>query len=145
MLRSIPCPKLIFVLTPHSAFNTYACFSHFFNVSEALACLRASSRVVIRRLYPCGRFKERIAVSPRRSLQSTFPLTSEALHELMASTRAPSPVFRAFRLSSCVCVRVCVCVSVCDRERVTHCSNIETATSMEHFARAKCWRVSANR
>ena len=32
------------------------------------ACLRASSRDVIRRLHPCGRFKERIAVSPRRRI-----------------------------------------------------------------------------
>ncbi len=107
LLRSIRCPKLIFVLTPYSSFNTHACFSHFFNVSDALACLGASSRDVIRRLYACGRFKERIAVSPRRSLQSTVPLS---LHEQMTSTRAPSPVFRAFRLSSCVCVYVCVCV-----------------------------------
>ena len=144
-MDSIPCHKLNFVRTSHSAFNSYACFLHFFSVLfAALACLGASSRGVIRRLYACGRFKERIAASPRRSLQSTLPLTSEALHELMASTRAPSPVFRAFRLSSCVCVRVCVCVSVCDRERVTHCSNIETATSVENFARAKCWRVSAH-
>ena len=130
-MDSIPCHKLIFVLTPHSAFNPYACFSHFFNVSDALACLRASSRGVIRRLYPGGRFKERIAVSPRRSLQSTVPLMFEALHEQIASTRAHSPVFRAFRLSSCVCVYVCVCERecVCDRGRVTHCMKIETATS----------------
>jgi hypothetical protein len=120
-------------------------FHTVFNVSDALACLRASSRGVIRRLYACGRFKERIAVSPRRSLQSTVPLTFEALHQQMASTRAHSPVFRAFRLSSCVCVCVCVCVlRVCVIERVTHCLKIETATSFEHFARAKCWRVTAH-
>ena len=145
LLRCIPCPKLTFVLMPHSAFNTFACFSQFFKVSDALACLGASSRGVIRRLYPCGRFKERIAVSPRRSLQSTAPLTFEALHEQMELTRARSPVFRAFRLSSCVCVCVCVYESVCDREIVTHCLNIATATSFEKFARAKCWRVSAHR
>ena len=53
------------VLSPDSAFNPYACVLHFFQMFfEALACLRASSRDVIRRFNPCGRFKERIAVSP---------------------------------------------------------------------------------
>ncbi len=73
LLRSIPfhVPSWFCSHAPWGFQCICLLFTLFQSLFEARACLRASSRDVIRCLYH-GRFKERIAVSPRRSLQP-FP------------------------------------------------------------------------
>jgi hypothetical protein len=79
------------------------------------------------------------------SLADPKPSINRAL-DVWSTARANGVDKSAFsRLSSISPVLVCVCVCVCEREREREIDReLHTAwTSFEHFARAKCWRVSA--